>query len=164
MMSEKEAAAATTPPGADVDSTPQEKRSVEMGDVNSRTVAIKPQSRLLHDPDVSFEEYLYYAERSRAEEAHLATKDEGRVKNAFKDIFMPSASSQVRTHDNPGGAATELNWSDPAVRATISDEEWANASRALRTASAAACFYLITTDIRTWKLETLTLTLTLSLP
>jgi hypothetical protein len=34
-----------------------------------------------------------------------------------------------------------------ATRAVITDEEWKNASPALRTATSAACFYLITTDI-----------------
>lgn len=150
MRSEKEVNVAGSSPDH-ASSTPQDKRSSEVGELRTRAVATKPQLRLLHDPDVPFEEYIFYAERSRAEEDQLAKNDDGRVKVALKDIFIPSASSQVRTGagaDGAWSAATELNLSDPAVRATISDEEWTNASRALRTASAAACFYLITTDIR----------------
>lgn len=43
--------------------------------------------------------------------------------------------------------ASDLNYSSRANRVDISDEEWSNASRAFRTASSGACFYLITTDI-----------------
>lgn len=116
-------------------------------DLRSNGVAIKPQQRLLHDPNVTFEEYLYYAERTRAEEDRLAAANPPRV--TLKSIFIPSTSQGVISEGAAGSwnAVTELNLSDPAVRATISDEEWTNASRALRTASAAACFYLITTDI-----------------
>ncbi|KAJ4424393.1 hypothetical protein N0V82_000913 [Gnomoniopsis sp. IMI 355080] len=123
------------------------KQSGELDDVRSRAVAIKPQQRLLHDPNVTFEEYLFYAERTRAEEDRAAEANPARV--TLKSIFIPSASRGVVSEgaDGSWGAVTDLNLSDPAVRATISDEEWTNASRALRTASAAACFYLITTDI-----------------
>lgn len=116
-------------------------------DLRSNAVAIKPQQRLLHDPNVTFEEYLYYAERTRAEEDRLAAANPPRV--TLKSIFIPSTSKGVVSEGAAGSwsAVTELNLSDPTVRATISDEEWTNASRALRTASAAACFYLITTDI-----------------
>ena len=37
--------------------------------------------------------------------------------------------------------------SPPPTRISVSDEEWMNAQRAVRQASGAACFYLITTDI-----------------
>lgn len=43
-----------------------------------------------------------------------------------------------------GGVVKEKSASSDAV---ISDEEWTNASRALRTATRGAAFYLITTDI-----------------
>lgn len=39
------------------------------------------------------------------------------------------------------------SFANSANRLEISDEEWTNASRAFRTASWGACFYLITTDI-----------------
>jgi hypothetical protein len=40
---------------------------------------ISPQQRLLHDPAVTFEEYHYYALRTRAEEDALAAKDTGKT-------------------------------------------------------------------------------------
>lgn len=125
-----------------------QKRSSEVGELHTRSVAIKPQHRLLHDPNVTFEEYLFYAERTRAEEDGKMPGTKPRV--TLKAIFVPSANSGVVEGAAASGAwdaVTELNLSDPGVRAGISDEEWANASRALRTATAAACFYLITTDI-----------------
>lgn len=136
-------------PGAE-DGRPcgEPKRSGEVGELHiSRPVAVRPQQRLLHDPAVTFEEYVFYAARSRAEEdegAAAAAADAaagGRRVVSLKTILIPSAAGA-----GPGAAA-ELNLSDPAVRAGVSDEEWTNASRALRTATAAACFYLITTDI-----------------
>lgn len=124
--------------------------SGEVGELRSQTVATKPQQRLLHDPAVTLEEYLYYAARARAEEDEAAASGlANKPRISLKSIFVPSASN---TASAASGAwevdpAANLNLSDPAVRAGISDEEWTNASRALRTASAAACFYLITTDI-----------------
>lgn len=130
------------------------KRSGEVGSLRTRSVAVRPQNRLLHDPQVQLEEYIFYAERSRAEEDHDAKLNPAKL--TLKSVFVPSAGKTVRDGNGEGvgagasgawDAVTELNLSDPAVRAGISDEEWTNASRALRTASAAACFYLITTDI-----------------
>lgn len=43
--------------------------------------------------------------------------------------------------------AATVNLADPEKRAHVTDEEWTNASRALRTATKSAIFYLITTDI-----------------
>ena len=40
-------------------------------------VGIRPQHRLLHDPAVTFEEYHYYALKTRAEEDSLAANDRG---------------------------------------------------------------------------------------
>ena len=44
-------------------------------------------------------------------------------------------------------ASNEMNLSKEDARIDISDVEWTNANRAFRTATVAACFYLITTDI-----------------
>lgn len=147
-MSEK-AAIDNVPDSSDGHATTslEPKHSADLGELRSRAVAVKPQQRLLHDPNVTFEEYVFYAERTRAEEDRIAETNKPRV--TLKSILIPSASGSVVSEaaDGSWGAVTDLNLSDPAVRATISDEEWTNASRALRTATAAACFYLITTDI-----------------
>lgn len=139
------------PGSGDGHASSEPERSAEnVGELRSRTiaVAIKPQMRLLHDPAVTFEEYVFYAERTRAEEDAGVVNNKARV--SLKSIFIPSASNKANSGPGAGGSgsvAAELNLSDPAVRAIITDEEWTNASRALRTATAAACFYLITTDI-----------------
>lgn len=103
---------------------------------------IKPQARKLHDPDVTFEEYHYYALRTREEEA-TAPKPITR----WREILLrkkPEAEGREQVGET---VTSDLNFSNRANRIDISDEEWSNASRAFRTASSGACFYLITTDI-----------------
>ncbi|KAJ7234650.1 putative amino acid transporter [Mycena rebaudengoi] len=94
---------------------------------------IPPRARGLHDPDITFEEYYYYAQLTRAEEDSQTVT--GYETNLLSLVF-PSKSQ--------GGVVKEKSASSDAV---ISDEEWTNASRALRTATRGAAFYLITTDI-----------------
>ncbi|KAF7117477.1 hypothetical protein CNMCM5793_006459 [Aspergillus hiratsukae] len=107
--------------------------------------ALRPQHRKLHDPSVTFEEYYYYAQLTRAEEEQQPNSDKER---GWLSIIFPSKSdggvqpvSVNMTED-----ARTLN-NDAPGRMGISDEEWTNASRALRTATRGAIFYLITTDI-----------------
>ncbi|KAL1969216.1 hypothetical protein VTN77DRAFT_470 [Rasamsonia byssochlamydoides] len=108
---------------------------------------IRPQHRKLHDPDVTFEEYYYYAQLTRAEEDQIKSHDGER---GLLSLIFPSKSGggvQPVESENVHKDATAINTSDPAQRLTITDEEWTNASRALRTATRGAIFYLITTDI-----------------
>ena len=107
---------------------------------------VRPQGRKLHDPSVTFEEYYYYAQQTRAQEA--GNQRHGRETSLWS-IVVPSKSDggveQVPTANADG--ERHANLSDRKARAAVSDEEWANASRALRTATRGAVFYLITTDI-----------------
>ena len=115
-----------------------------------------PVSRLLHDPSVTFEEYRYYAERTRAEEFE-ALKTEEPSTGIWNVIFPTKSdkgvkpiSASPRGSDSPSGdERKEESGGAPqrSHRIAITDAEWTNASRAMRTASGAACFYLITTDI-----------------
>lgn len=124
---------------------------------------IAPQHRLLHDPAVTFEEYIYYAERTRVEEEELA-KREPPTTTFFHIIFPPKSTLPFVEESNgassPDGEypsekekgaygvhVVDANLSDKHNRLRVTDAEWTNASRAFRTASWAACFYLITTDI-----------------
>lgn len=103
---------------------------------------IKPQARKLHDPDVTFEEYHYYALQTREEEENLP-----KPTTRWREILLrkkPEHQGQERVGET---TTSDLNFSSRANRIEISDEEWSNASRAFRTASSGACFYLITTDI-----------------
>ncbi|KAJ5913617.1 hypothetical protein N7504_002500 [Penicillium tannophilum] len=112
--------------------------------VQSPGTGIRPQHRKLHDTSVTFEEYYHYAQLTRAEEEESTTPETGVL-----SIIFPSKSDggvQQSTDGNQKDAGA-LNISDPATRMTISDLEWTNASRALRTATRGAIFYLITTDI-----------------
>lgn len=115
---------------------------------------IPPRMRKLHDPNVSFEEYHYYAKLTRREQdqAYHAAKSAGHdgfmgiVRRQFggkgaAETSLPAAEEQQVD------AAVQVNLSDKNRRMTITDEEWNNASRALRTASWGAGFYLITVDI-----------------
>lgn len=124
---------------------------------------IKPQQRLLHDPAVTFEEYHYYALKTRHDEDVLRNHElQSLPKTRLIDLIIPpkSGPGAVRsdgsvsvadahhlTDEEKRRLSVTQNLGDMNIRAQISDEEWKNASRALRTATWAACFYLITTDI-----------------
>lgn len=105
----------------------------------------RPQMRKLHDRSVTFEEYYYYAQQTRAME--LTYPVEGHT--GIVGMLVPSKSSKGvgLDSDRKESLVPAVNISDKSQRSNISDEEWTNASRAVRTASAGACFYLITTDI-----------------
>lgn len=111
---------------------------------------IRPQARKLHDPDVTFEEYHYYALQTREEE-RATPKPKTSI---WREIVLRKKPEAHHNNDEPSDAAAvgditsnNVNFAHRANRAEITDEEWSNASRAFRTASAGACFYLITTDI-----------------
>lgn len=107
---------------------------------------IKPQARLLHDPAVTFEEYRYYARRTREQEKHLESpKLRWReIINRTKKEDAPAIDAGA---DHKERKVSEVNFAREGNRLQITDEEWTNASRAMRTASSGAAFYLITTDI-----------------
>lgn len=101
---------------------------------------VPPRLRALHDRNVTFQEYQYYARLTREEQDALPPAQAG--KNLLAYIvpnLQKSALTEVET--------VEVNTSSGDNRKRITDEEWVNASRALRTATAGAVFYLITTDI-----------------
>ena len=103
----------------------------------------KPQARLLHDPAVTFEEYHYYARRTREEEKNLEAP-----KLRWREIINGKMVKDAQQIDGGAeGKVPEVNFANEENRLQITDEEWTNASRAMRTASWGAAFYLITTDI-----------------
>ena len=93
---------------------------------------IKPQLRKVHDPDVTFEEYHYYAKRTREEELTL----EKPRTNWSNMLSKKKTAGEV---DVAANMPTEEELASRENRVDISDEEWTNASRAFRTASAGAC-------------------------
>ena len=113
-----------------------------------------------HNPNVSFEEYIYYAAITRAEEKaanerHVAAMGP----KTFKSVIMNRFSKghvEPAAIDSPAelSSSGEKDGLDekavsPANRnlGGVSDTEWKNASRAVRTAGWSGVFYLITTDI-----------------
>ncbi|KIW97771.1 uncharacterized protein Z519_01355 [Cladophialophora bantiana CBS 173.52] len=93
-----------------------------------------PSQRQIHDSSVTFEEYYYYAQRTREEQRQLQSPQW-----QWRTVF----SSRKKTAD----PVEEERQSKPHAGGVVTEEEWSNASRAFRTASWGAVFYLITTDI-----------------
>lgn len=102
------------------------------------STCIRPQHRQAYDHTISFEEYYYYAQKTREEEQHL---------EAPKTDWAELLFMKKKDNKQPDAAAVAPSTVDDAGRLQITDEEWTNASRMMRTASWGACFYLITTDI-----------------
>ena len=99
----------------------------------------------LCDPNVTFEEYAYYARLSREEEDRLEST-QGRSKG-FLSVLFPSKSNTGDLANSSPVRNEKGEKGQDISHMRISDDEWTNADRALRTATASAIFYLITTDI-----------------
>lgn len=99
---------------------------------------IKPQERKPHDSDILFEEYHYYALKTREEENALEAPS-----STWREVVLrkknPAGPGIDQAAEDPSGQLTEANFSNVANRLDITDEEWTNASRAFRTASWGAC-------------------------
>lgn len=130
---------------------------------------MEPPAVILHDPNVTFEEYLYWAEVTRAEEKlanerYLHSRGPVTLKSVVKDRFrkgdehvrFQGGSEGSGNEDVGAGAGEKQNGSgsDKALHpaesrdgGVVTPEEWKTASRAVRTAGWGAVFYLITTDI-----------------
>ena len=123
---------------------------------------------LMNDPKVSFEEYLYYASITRAQEKaeyDATPKEKKTVKSMIKNRFRvhnpapppspPQAASTAsgdekfddEKHPANSGANQPIQLRHYTDAAQVSDEEWKILSRGIRTAGWSTCFYLITTDI-----------------
>ncbi|RWA06914.1 hypothetical protein EKO27_g8179 [Xylaria grammica] len=93
-----------------------------------------PRQRKVHDSRVTFEEYHYYAQRTREEQLLLEAPQW-----QWRAVF-----SRKKPADAAQGGNSHAGASDGQI---VTDEEWVDASRAFRTASWGAVFYLITTDV-----------------
>lgn len=107
--------------------------------------------------DVSFEEYMYYAAITRAEEKEAnARYIEARGPKSFKKIvgarFSRGHASDLATV-TPNESVEEKPESDNGAQVTVQRQHYITpsqekmTSRAIRTASWGTIFYLITTDI-----------------
>lgn len=118
---------------------------------------IPPSARKAYDTDVTIEEYMYYAKLTRAEQKNeLPNPDKaGGITEQFKAHVLrrPSATPAPEVGDvNGSGSSSPPNEKDAARRqseiktdgrAVITEDEWRNASRMMRTAS---CEYLFGFD------------------
>lgn len=106
---------------------------------------MRPQHRKAHDPSVSFEESLHYAKLARAEEdSHPSSSNGG---TTLKSMMFPSRIGRggdvLRSIELPAEMADEktihndrnVHNMNASQRSTVSDEEWLNASRTMRTAT-----------------------------
>ena len=113
--------------------------------------------QIVHDPSVTFEEYLHYASISRADTRwKSADADVKPLKTNFLSPFKShrvqggelSGSNESNTNEKKNETGVILANHAPTPRTlVIADEEYVQASRAMRTASWGAVFYLITTDV-----------------
>jgi len=131
--------------------------------------------RTLHDSNISFEEYLYYAKLTRAEEERLYGPGSNYQETSsgigafFKGKILrkevkrresveiprlsisaqgePVATNGSEKHGTTTPQSDEKRDPERSGSLVITDEEWIRASRAARTATWGAIFYLITTDI-----------------
>ena len=100
-----------------------------------------------NDPEVLFEEYLHYAAITRAEERvyegnQINRKEPWSLGGIIKNRFSKGHVHEVNATVSDGQITTTHN-----NVTTVTDLEWRQASRALRTASWGSVFFLITTDI-----------------
>jgi hypothetical protein len=108
--------------------------------IPTRTDRAKPHN---HDPKVTFYEYKYYAEITRAEQdaANVPTTSSGEHGMMLPTMGTPADDEKSSDRE---GSQEALPATNPHI---ISDDEWMSASRAIRTATWLSVFYLITTDI-----------------
>ncbi len=95
---------------------------------------IKPQARRLHDTAVQFEEYHYYAQRTREEQKTLENPGTN-----WRHVFLGKKKQHAENQEPVPENIDSDKFATASNRIEISDEEWTNASRAFRTASWGAC-------------------------
>jgi hypothetical protein len=84
---------------------------------------IKPQQRKTHDKNVTFQEYAYYAAKTRAEEDAV----QGEKSTGILQILFPTKSGHGAGGEKDGDMV--VNGASTADRRQqISDEEWTNVS------------------------------------
>lgn len=102
------------------------------GESTALSSYIKPQHRKPHDTAVTFEEYNFYAEKTREEEKTIENTGTN-----WREILLRKKQAHPTIENAPAlEGDTEFQLSH---RLDITDEEWTNASRAFRTASWGAC-------------------------
>lgn len=154
-------------PGLDVVTEQQMRKpsvSAEKPQVMERTWGFAART----DNTVTYEEYVYWAKIERemeVEENKVFQAEHGSpLKDSIKNAFSKSGRAKAKAEKEarlqtlttlgekqPGGVVNDTDSGHPVEGALkVSDAEWRNAARALRTASWGQMFFLITTDILGW--------------
>ena len=134
----------------------------ESTDAGTPSTLVHPSQRKMFDKDVTIEEYLHYAKITRAqEEADYRSPTmpktgllqqvlgRGPAPPASPDTLAGTPGADVKEKQSIGGSPEDTPRRRSRIgRASISNDEWVNASRVMRTASWGAGFYLITVSIR----------------
>lgn len=103
-----------------------------------------------NDTSISFEEYHYWAEKTRADErlADQAMRDRRGPRTMLKTMKGRFAKGDDHNDEPDSNNAAIYETSSAEETMTgVSEKEWKQASRALRTATWGSIFYLITTDV-----------------
>ncbi|KAF2011702.1 hypothetical protein BU24DRAFT_398423 [Aaosphaeria arxii CBS 175.79] len=104
--------------------------------------------RKLHDPLITFEEYVYFAKLEREYEKSLPSSGQYTSLKSVLTRTTATRTVDISSLAADGGATKATEAGDAsASSALVTDDEWHNASRAMRTATWGAVFYLITTDV-----------------
>lgn len=118
---------------------------------------VHPSLRKSYDPNVTLEEYMHYAKITREQEEAEYKSPTSDKTGLLQTVLgrgprpppAPEARTKPPTYEKD---SEETNARRDSRRASkfgvvVTNDEWVNASRAFRTASWGAGFYLITTDI-----------------
>ncbi|KAK3357912.1 transmembrane amino acid transporter family protein [Lasiosphaeria hispida] len=145
----------------------------EVGDIHRETLqTVAPLDPLrtanAHDPSITFEEYLYWAEITRKEEEaanalYLSSRGPSTITTLVASRFSkekhppPTSTGDASASEKTGSeqgvsekappAYSNGNNGSDAIVTSVTEHEWKQASRAMRTAGWGGIFYLITTDI-----------------
>ena len=117
------------------------RKSKEVDETINREIRTDPSALRVeyhHNPDITFEEYIYYANETREYEKTLSTKGRGlsSIRTAFSRDKKSKTEEPLPTQEGqalPGG--TSGPDATAGVFDVVSDEEWHQASRAARTAT-----------------------------
>ena len=104
----------------------------------------------LHDSSISFEEYMHYAAITRADDHTVVPvpTDNVYTVSSLKALNPFAKKTQtMATEAEVNEKGTTSSSPDRAQPFVIAEEDYVRASRAVRTATWGAVFFLITTDI-----------------
>lgn len=132
-----------------------------MNILNESIQAPTRNSRKIHDPSISFEEYLHFAAETRNWESSAANattlsgptglkaalRGHSRLEKKTHHVAAEDTSIDGVTRNEKSLTGGEAQVSPASTNPSISDDEWSTAARAGRTATWGAVFFLMTTDI-----------------